>query len=147
MNMPIEIGMAVFYAIDTQRQEHRCAFFVSTPHDYRAFASDLAGLDPKCHNNDEGRFLSEMYEWLRSIVPTALFNSRPTVEIVTKFEEFKQRLSMIDGSGENGSPSHDETTELMYQMCSECEWWDWRETRSGRDEFPPIPLAWRRESS
>src|SRR5258708_5085657 len=43
MNMPIEMGMALFHALHTQRHEHRCAFFVPTAHDYQAFASDLAG--------------------------------------------------------------------------------------------------------
>jgi len=44
MNMPIEMGMALFYALHTQRRDHRCAFFVPTAHAYTAFASDLAGL-------------------------------------------------------------------------------------------------------
>ena len=47
MNMPIEMGMALFHALQTQRREHRCLFFVQTEHDYKSFASDLAGLDPR----------------------------------------------------------------------------------------------------
>src|SRR4051794_37796601 len=39
MNMPIEMGMALFHALHTQRREHRCLFFVPTAHDYHAFAS------------------------------------------------------------------------------------------------------------
>jgi hypothetical protein len=77
MNMPLEMGMALYPALLTQSQEHRCAFFVPTPHDYRAFASDLAGLDPKCHNNDDLTLLVEMYLWLRSVVPREHFNSQP----------------------------------------------------------------------
>lgn len=143
MNMPIEMGMAVFYAIKSQRQNHRCAFFVPTAHDYQAFASDLAGLDPKCHNNDEVRILVEMYEWLRNVVPPALFNTQPTADVVAKFQEFKQRLLNVNGSGEENSPSHEETRELMYQVCAECSWWDWRETRMGKEEFPAIPISLR----
>ena len=143
MNMPIEMGMAVFYALDSQRTAHRCAFFVPTPHDYRAFASDLAGLDAKCHHNDEIRLLSEIYDWLRGIVPPTLFNGRPTVEIVGKYQEFKALLTTIDGSGEKAQPSHDETRELMYDLCTKSGWWDWRGTRMGKEEFPPVPLAWK----
>ena len=44
-NMPVEMGMGLFHALRTQRLGHRCAFFVSSPHEYRTFASDLAGLD------------------------------------------------------------------------------------------------------
>jgi hypothetical protein len=145
MNMPIEIGMGVFYAIQSQRQDHRCAFFVPTPHDYQAFASDLAGLDPKCHQNDEVRLLTEMYEWLRSVVPSTLFNSQATVDVIAKFEEFKQQLSKINGSGEENSPSHEETRELMYRICDECSWWDWRKNRMNREEFASIPIAWKEE--
>jgi hypothetical protein len=82
MNMPIEMGMALFHALYAQRREHRCLFFVPTSREYQFFASDLAGLDPKIHNNDDVRVLIEMYDWLRGIVPLQLFNSRPTVEVV-----------------------------------------------------------------
>jgi hypothetical protein len=47
MNMPVEMGMALFHALHTQRRDHRCLFFVSSAHEYKAFASDLAGLDPR----------------------------------------------------------------------------------------------------
>src|SRR6266540_5170746 len=63
MNMPIEMGMALFHALHTQRREHRCIFFVPTVHDYKTFASDLAGLDPRVHNNEDTRILTDMYEW------------------------------------------------------------------------------------
>ncbi len=143
MNMPIEMGMALFHAIHTQRREHRCIFFVPTPHDYRAFASDLAGLDPKCHNNDEISLLRDMYEWLRGVVPSVLFNSQPTVEVLSRFEEFKNRIEAVNGSGEGGKPSHEEKREIMYQVCIESGWWDWRGTRRGRAEFPAIPLVFK----
>ncbi|MGB8191612.1 MAG: hypothetical protein WCF67_06825, partial [Chitinophagaceae bacterium] len=143
MNMPIEMGMAVFHALDSQRSEHRCAFFVSTPNDYKAFASDLAGLDPKCHGNNEINALSEMYDWLRNIVPRQLFNSQPTIKIVEKFKEFIHKVSNINGCGENGCASHAETRELMYQICADNNWWDWRETRLGKEEFPAIPIEWK----
>lgn len=143
MNMPIEMGMAVFHALNTQRNEHRCSFFVPTPHEYHAFASDLSGLDPICHHNDDERLLSQMYEWLRSVVPSALFNSQPTVDVAEKYRHFKDDLTQINGGGERGSPSHSERRELMYQICSNSGWWDWRETRMGKDEFPSIPLAWK----
>jgi hypothetical protein len=141
MNMPIEMGMALFHALHTQHHEHRCAFFVPTAHDYQAFASDLAGLDPKVHGNDEARLLTDMYEWLRGVVPPALFNKQPTVDVITKYYEFTNRLDTISVTSSNGQPSHDETREMMYQVCAEANWWDWRETRMGKDEFPVVPLS------
>ncbi len=143
MNMPIEMGMAVFYALNTQRQNHRCAFFVPTQHEYHAFASDLSGLDPICHENNDKVLVGKLYDWLRDVVPSALFNSQATVDVVSLFNIFKEELKKINGAGEGGVPSHSERRELMYQICAKPGWWDWRETRMGKEEFPKIPLAWR----
>ena len=141
--MPVEMGMAMFHALDTQRHEHRCAFFVPTPHDYHAFASDLSGLDPLCHQNNDNRLVGQMYEWLRGVVPSGLFNSIPTVDVAAQYSHFKEDLQRVNGSAHGGTPSHEERRELMYQICSNANWWDWRETRMGKDEFPEIPLSWR----
>jgi hypothetical protein len=143
MNMPIEMGMAMFFALDSQRQEHRCAFFVATPSDYRRFASDVAGLDPKCHYGDAKQIVSGVYEWLRGVAPLAHFNSVPTVDVVQRYVDFCARLETVKGSDQHGKPTHDEIREVMYQMCAGEKWWDWRNVKAGQQEFPTIPLAWR----
>lgn len=143
MNMPIEMGMALFHALETQHQKHRCAFFVPTPHDYHRFASDLSGLDAKCHNNDSRQLISGVYDWLRSVVPLSLFSSVPTIEVSQKYDEFKNALQKVRGSGICGEATHEEARELMYKTCADCEWWDWRKSKFGLDEFPCVPLAWR----
>jgi hypothetical protein len=143
MNMPIEMGMAIFFALDSQRRDHRCTFFVPTANDFKIFASDLAGLDPQYHNNDPFQLVTRIYDWLRSVVPSGSFNSVPTNQVVIKFKEFNKKLKTIRGSGQNGKPSHEETRELMYQMCSEVKWWDWRNIRAGLQEIPVIPIDWK----
>jgi hypothetical protein len=145
MNMPIETGMAMFHALHTQRREHRCAFLVSTAHDYQKFASDFAGLDPKCHNNDEIEMIRLVYEWLRDVVPSQVFNLKPTVSVIERYNIYKQRLANINGSGQHGIPSHEERRELMYQMCEEVKWWQWRAAPNGRNEFPVVPIAWKEQ--
>jgi hypothetical protein len=140
MNMPIEMGMALFHAMNDQHREHRCIFFVPTPHEHQAFASDLAGLDPKVHNNDCTCILTEMYQWLRDVVPPTLFNSQATVDVLDRFEEFKTMKNRVKGTGKEGRPSHAETREVMYRICAKKKWWDWRQNRGGKDEFPVIPL-------
>jgi hypothetical protein len=142
MNVPIEMGMALFHALVTQRQDHRCAFFVPTPHDYHQFGSDLSGLDPLCHNNDPKQLLAGVYEWLRGAVPTANFNSVATIEVIRAYDAFCLKLKELLGSGADGSATHSETRELMYTMCGDLGWWDWRKIKAGIQEFPPIPLAW-----
>lgn len=145
MNMPIETGMAMFHALHTQRRDHRCAFFVASPHDYQRFASDLAGLDPKCHDNNEDVLVNAVYEWLRDVVPPNIFNSKPPKSVVDQFHIYKERLLRVIGSAKNGEPSHEEKREIMYQVCEEVEWWDWRAATFGREAFPVVPILWRDE--
>ncbi len=141
-NMPLETGMALFYALHTQRQMHRCAFFVASPFDYQMFVSDLAGLDPKNYDNDESSLVARVYEWLRD-VGKPLINELSTSEVKEKYKEYKIMLNNIKGSGDDGVPTHDEEQELMYKICSECNWWEWREYKLGRSEFPTLPLSWK----
>lgn len=141
--MPLEMGMALYHALDTQRREHRCLFLVPDPHDFRIFASDLAGLDPRCHHNDESTLVGEMTDWLRRVAPPAIINSTPTVEVKSQYTVFIERLALVRGGGKDGAPTYEETKEVMYQLCAEHGWWDWRATRAGKLEFPSIALAWR----
>jgi len=143
LNMPLETGMAMFHALHTQHRDHRCAFFVPTPHDYQRFASDLAGLDPKCYHNDESILVRLVYEWLRDVVPPTIFNLQPTKSVFDLYHAYKERLASINGSGNNNTPSHEERRELMYQICQEVKWWDWRAATFGREEFPIVPILWK----
>lgn len=141
MNVPLEMGMALYHALLTQRREHRCLFFVPTEHDYKTFASDLAGLDPRVHNNEDARVVTDMYDWLRGVVPSVMFNPQPTVDVLDRFALFKTRKAAVKGVGKDGRASHEETREVMYQVCAEVGWWDWRQNRMGKEEFPAIPLS------
>lgn len=143
MNMPIEMGLALYPALASQRTDHRCAFFISKPHDYKRFASDLAGLDPQCHNDDPATAVALTYEWLRAVVPATIFNSCSTVDVVGKFDEYQQRASKVKGSGNNGRASHLELREVMYLVCEQAGWWDWRLAKFGQSAFPRLPLSWR----
>jgi hypothetical protein len=144
MNMPLEVGMALFHALQTQHRKHRCLLLVPTEHDYKVFASDLAGLDLKCHYNNSLGMLTATYEWLRGVVPNLQFNSKPIPEVQDKFTIFTEKQKRLRGSGKGGCPSHEEKRELMYQVCSKYGWWDWRESRHGKSDFAPVPLSFRR---
>src|ERR1017187_2271466 len=88
--MPIEMGMALFHAIQSQLTLHRCAFFVSN-RDYQIAASDLAGLDPKNYDSDESLLVASVYNWLRDV--KAALNVEATPEILEKYQVFQRRLS------------------------------------------------------
>jgi hypothetical protein len=140
-NNPIEMGMALFHAFKNQRAEHRCAFFVSTPYIHTSFATDLAGLDPICHDNDAHVLVAGVYDWLRKVVNSTLLNSQPTILVQEKYQDFLLQLGKIRGSNRDGRPNHDEVQELMYRICSECGWWDWRMSKAGQIAFPTLPIS------
>lgn len=140
MNMPVEVGMALFYSFKTAHQMHRCAAFAPTPHDYKRFASDLSGLDFPSYDGDDISLLVSVYEWLRKVVLQHYFNSQPMDLVVRKYSEFKESLGMINGSGRGATPTHDEAQELMYRICANCGWWEFRSRREGQFEFPRLPL-------
>jgi hypothetical protein len=147
LNMPLETGMALFHALATQRHEHRCSFFVPEPFDHQRAASDLAGLDPRCYNNDPRQLVGAVYEWLRDVVPAGTFNAVATIEVVARFDAFIARLLLLRGSGVGGSPTHNEAQEVMYEMCATAGWWEWRQTRVGLQQFPRIPLVWHENAT
>ncbi|MEV0677619.1 hypothetical protein AB0I60_13965 [Actinosynnema sp. NPDC050436] len=139
MNMPLEMGMALYHALDRQRDDRRCAFFVPDQHDHRRFASDLAGLDPKVYQ-DPATLLTGAYEWLRAIVPMAYVSSQPAVDVVDAYREFTEECAYVQSAERSGVLTHEEAREVMYQVCAKRDWWDWRNTRTGRDAFPETPL-------
>lgn len=141
-NMPLEMGMALFYTFFTQKRGHRCAFFVETSHDYQRFASDLAGLDPKHHNNDDPSLVTGIYEWLREVGQPYAY-ARPTVEVQEKYQDFKKELEKVKGSGKNGRPTHHEAREVMYTLCARCGWWTWRNDDKFKFLFPEWQIAWK----
>jgi hypothetical protein len=143
LNMSLEMGMALFHALQTQRVQHRCAFFVSTPHDYRIAASDLAGLDPIFYDGNDLSLVAGVYEWLRDVVRNPLTTPLPTNDIKERYNDFKIRTEKVAGSGKNGHLSHNESQELMFQICSEHKLWDWRENKAGQIAFPEVPLSWK----
>jgi len=144
LNMSLEMGMGLFHALQTQRRSHRCAFFVASPHEYQIAASDLAGLDPLSYNGDEASLVASVYEWLRDVAQNPLTTRVSTHEIKQRYEDFKQKAKNVIGSGNGGRLSHNESQEVMFQVCSEHRLWDWRENKAGQIAFPSVPLSWRK---
>jgi hypothetical protein len=144
MNMPLEFGMALYPAITTQWEHRRCAFFVSNKK-WHKYISDLSGLDPFIHKENPSTVLCQMYGWLMDVVPKEQVKKRvPAQEVLEKFKVFKKKLRRLYGDGPNGKPSHAQAEEVIYQMCSQIGWWDFRKTRAGKQEFPEMPLKFRR---
>jgi hypothetical protein len=145
MNMPLEMGMALFHALHAQKDEHLCIFFVND-RNYHIYASDLSGIEPIIHEGKEERLLCDMVDWLRGASASSLLSPpKATIKVADKYKEFKKRIADVRGSSEGGLPSHDESRELMYQICAEAGWWKWRENILAVSEFPIVPIASKQE--
>lgn len=142
MNMPLEMGMALFYALQSQHPAHRCAFFVANSYDYKIASSDLSGLDLITYDGNELSLVANVYEWLRDVIQSPFTKRLSTIIVKEKYNEFKKETKRVKGSGKRGHLSHDEAQELMYMICSKCKWWPWR-TNYGRQAFPKTPLTWK----
>lgn len=143
LNMSIEFGMALFHDLITEGAAHRCAFFVASPHEYQAYASDLSGLDPQFHENGDLNMVKLVYDWLLFVDPTLKATQPPTADVIIKYTMFKEELKKINGSGKDGQPAHDEAQELMYQLCDTDGWWEWRKNPLGLRELPKLPLSFK----
>jgi hypothetical protein len=65
---------------------------------------------------------------------------RPS-KLSRKFSEYEQRVLKVRGCGDNGHPGHIELKEIMYLVCEEAQWWDWRLAKFGQSAFPKLPLS------
>ncbi len=134
--------MAFYYTFSTEHKEHRCLTMVETEHDYTRFASDLAGLDLKCHNNDDQLMLTVVFDWLRK-VKAGQAGGIATAEVQEKYRDFQKTLKRVKGSGKDGRPTHDEAQEVMFRGCLEYGWWDWRSNSVFKILFPELPISWK----
>lgn len=141
MNMPLEMGMALFHALHTQYRDHSCAFLVPTAHHYMRFASDLAGLDPIVYGEDEPTLVGEIFDWLRDIVPNPFRSDEPTSTIIEGYAEYREHCTRYIGSDVAGALTNAEAREVMYKTASERGWWDWRSYKAGALDFPVLPLS------
>lgn len=65
-NMPFEAGIAyTVHAMQPQRRTHHMGVLDAKAYQYQASISDLAGLDPKIHNNDPAEAIACVREFLR----------------------------------------------------------------------------------
>jgi hypothetical protein len=143
MNMPIEMGMALFHALSSQRHEHRCAFFVLKNDSLHTFASDLSGLDPFWYEKDTKNLVVATYSWLSKVGPKGIVSKQPPVQVTKAYNDFVAILGRIDGADPDGTPSHEEAREVMYQVCTDRGWWDFRANKAGKERFPEVPLSFR----
>ncbi len=141
LNMPLELGMAIFYCYNTSGDKHRYLFFVPTEYDYQRFISDLSGLDPTIHHSNDMDIMTGVYDWLRNVAGP-LENDIPTNTVQEKYKLFKENLKQVIGSGTDNLPTHDEAQELMYRMCADWGWWEWR-IGATKKYFPMLPLSFK----
>ena len=144
MNMPFETGMALYRSMSTNFQAHRCALLVTDSHAYKAFVSDLAGLDAMNYDDDIS-LVRVMYEWLASVGPQAIASTASSSYVEELYLHFKRALGRVRGSGPGGALNHAEMQELTRRVCGVGKLWTWRNGPLA-DEFPYRPLLFERTS-
>ena len=63
-NMPLELGIAMGRRISAGDDAHDWLILVPEGHGYTRFVSDLAGFDPKTHNNTVESIVKRVIVWL-----------------------------------------------------------------------------------
>jgi hypothetical protein len=144
MNMPFEAGMALYRSMSSNSQAHRFALLVTDNHAYKAFVSDLSGLDALPYVDDVS-LVTAMYEWLTKVGPTPITSTAPSGHIADLYGHFKDTVPALRRSGAKGQLSHAEMQELIRRICDAGKLWNWR-TGPLAEEFPFIPLLFQQSS-
>ena len=74
-----------------------------------------------------------------------MFSDAPTPAVKEAFAYCETLHAQLVGSGDGGQPRHDESQELMFQVCTEFGWWDWRKNKGGLLAFPYLKLVWKKK--
>jgi hypothetical protein len=100
-NMPLELGMAMARRFTAdQTGDHDWLILVPDGHQYVKFISDLAGFDPKTHDETPGRVIQAVMSWLATR-PNAIPTPTPkqVLSELPKFEADVIRLTEEWGTG------------------------------------------------
>lgn len=90
-NMPFEAGIAyALHALKPARREHHLCVLESEKFRYQASCSDLAGLDPKAHNNDPAKAIECVRDFLRK---KAAIELPGATHVARRFDVFSNLLA------------------------------------------------------
>lgn len=80
-NMPFEAGIAyAMHASATGGRRHGLLFLDAKEYQYQASVSDLAGLDPKIHENDPVKVIAAVRTFFAQHNPTKSYNPAPYIQ-------------------------------------------------------------------
>ena len=143
MNMPLEMGMALFYDFYSSETNHRCLFFVSKDYEHQKRVSDISGLDPVMHENNEMLILNYTYEFLQKHHASKEKYTISTKRLISIYSEYISKLENHFGSMSRNKIRWPARRELIFRICESQKLWEWRSTRRGRDHFPRVALEER----
>lgn len=92
-NMPLELGLflgAVRFG-DVDQKQKALLILDRDRHRYQIFCSDIAGQDIRAHDNDVGRALSAVRNWLQTHLPKSANLPGPAA-IARRYAEFRGQL-------------------------------------------------------
>lgn len=95
-NMPLELGMflaAKKFGQGIQKRK-KCLILDKELHRYLSFVSDIRGQDIKAHNNDVGKIIKHVRDWLNNDVPNNKILPGQ-IRISSRFSKFLRILPKI----------------------------------------------------
>lgn len=96
-NMPLELGLwlgARRFGSKRDKQK-RTLIFDRLPHRYQIFCSDIAGQDPRFHNNDAATVIRMIRNWLRNSPDYKQVSFPGANTIVSRFAKFRKELPVM----------------------------------------------------
>jgi hypothetical protein len=95
-NMPLELGLflgARRYGAANQRTK-ACLILDSQRYRYQVFCSDIAGQDIRAHENDVGKALASVRNWLQTHLPASARLPGPAA-IAARYVDFQRQLPFM----------------------------------------------------
>jgi len=103
-NMPLELGIAIArrYTQTDEAHQHDWLLLVPEGNEYKRYVSDLAGIDPKCHDGTVASIVPKTMSWLKTR-PDAVETPNPP-EVLAALPSFAQAKAALAQAWNNDIP-------------------------------------------
>ncbi len=98
-NMPFELGVflgAKRFGDDEQKRKRTLVLDIED-YRYQKFISDLNGMDPRSHDGDPARAVSQVRTWLRNVSGRKIEGPVPTVDAWNRFRDDLPTIAQAAG--------------------------------------------------
>lgn len=97
LNMPLELGLFMGCQVYGDARQNTKSYLIleGAPFSSKKYLSDLAGVDPKAHENDKTKLIDCVREWLASKATSSHGTIPHSPYIVNKYSKFQKELPKV----------------------------------------------------